>query len=290
MKNKKIVIVGGTDGIGRALANHLVKLNHVLIIGRSEEKGKAFSAEKGQNASYLATDLSLMNNLPPLVEKVKSHFDQVDFIVHTADILKGKRMATEEGLDISLSIKFYSRILFNQLMVGEEKAYQPERIIHVASPGYAPKNFMKNFPLKPSTSSFDVHKFGQMSNDFYGLLLQRKLKDRGIKVNVLNPGFVSTNIHKNGELPKLLKFFYPFIARVFVGKSRTPEAYTKLIPYSIMKNENKDANEFILISYKGKKIEENKNVIETETQEQLYEFAKGKINGILNNNQIKNWL
>ncbi|MEO1518926.1 MAG: SDR family NAD(P)-dependent oxidoreductase [Bacteroidota bacterium] len=289
MENKKIVIVGGTDGIGRALANCLVTKNKVLIIGRSDEKGKYFVAENGGNANYLTTDLSILKNIPPLVEKIKLHFEEVDFIVHTADILRSKRLATTEGIEITIAIKFYSRILFNQLMIGEEKAYQPDRIIHVAAPCYAPKNFMKNFPFPADAGSFEAHKVGQISNEFYGLLMKRKLATRNIKINILNPDFVSTNIHKNGELNKLVKFLYPLVARLFVGKSKTPEEYAK-IPFSILKNENKDANEFTFINAKGKRIEENKHVRDVMTQKKLYEFAKEKIDRTLQNHSIKSWL
>ncbi|MEM7575477.1 MAG: SDR family NAD(P)-dependent oxidoreductase [Bacteroidota bacterium] len=289
MENKKIVIVGGTDGIGRALANHLVTENQVLIIGRSDEKGKGFVAENGRNATYLTTDLSILKNIPPLVEKIKLQFDEVNFIVHTADILRSKRLATEEGIEITIAIKLYSRILFNQLMIGEGKAYQPDRIIHVAAPCYAPNNFMKNFPFPVDASSFEAHKVGQISNDFYGLLMQRKLENRNTKINILNPDFVSTNIHKNGELNKFVKFIYPLMARLFVGKSKTPEEYSK-IPFNIMTDENKNANEFTFINAKGKMIKENKHVRDVMTQEKIYEFAKEKIDSTLQNHVIKNWL
>lgn len=290
MKNKKVVIVGGTDGIGRALANLLVSLNEVLIIGRSKEKGEHFVAEHGNNASYLTTDLSILGNIPPLVKKIKSHFSKVNFIVHTADILRIKRLETTEGIEISIAINFYSRVLFNQLMLGEETAYQPERIIHVAAAGFGPsKNFIDNFPLRPNANSFEAHKNGQISNDFYGLLMQRKLSQRGIKINILNPGSVATNIHKKEKLPKLLVLLYPLIGRLLIGKRRSPEEYAN-IPFTILKNENLDANEFTLVDAIGKGIEGNSNVRDTSTQEKLYEFTKNKIDKTLREYKIKNWL
>ncbi|MGD1841024.1 MAG: SDR family NAD(P)-dependent oxidoreductase [Thermonemataceae bacterium] len=290
MESKTIVIVGGTDGIGRALANLLVPKNQVLIIGRSEEKGKRFVAESGKNAHYLTADLSVLNNLPPLVDKIKSLYSEVHHIIHTADILRIKRMETVEGIEISIAINFYSRVLFNQLMVGEANTYQPERIIHVAAAGFGPsEKFLDNFPLPPTANSFDAHKNGQIANDFYGLLMQRKLSGQGTKINILNPGSVSTDIHKKGELPKLLKIFYPLIGRLLIGKRRSPEDYAH-IPFNILKNENSEANNFTLINPKGKGIKGNKQVNNITTQEKLYEFAKGKINDTLNNRKIKNWL
>jgi len=290
MKDKTIVIVGGTDGIGRAIANALVKENTVLIIGRSEQKGESFKEEHGENARFLICDLSLLNNIPGLVTKIKSQFDTVDFIVHTADNLRTKRLDTSEGLEISIAINYYSRVLFNQLMVGEESGFRPERIIHIAFAGFpVPKNFIKNFPLPDNASSFKGHGLGQVSNDFYGLFMKPKLKELGIKINILNPGPVDTNIRRNGELPALLKMLSPIIGFLLTGKIRTPEEYSAF-PLEILNNENADANHFTLIDSNGKGITGKAKVNVVDTQQELYEHTKKLIEEIVPPLLIKKWL
>lgn len=290
MQDKTIVIVGGTDGIGRALANVLVQKNRVLILGRSDQKGQDFVATHGTNASYLTTDLSVLNNLPPLVAQIKAKFDAVDFIVHTADILRIERLETSEGIEISIAINFYSRVLFNQLMLRGDRPYTPERIIHVAAAGFPPtKNFMNGFPLPPTANSFTAHKLGQWSNDFYGLHVQKLLADKGTTINILNPGSVATNIHKKGQLPFLLKLFYPIIGRLLIGKRQQPEDYIQ-IPLAILHNNNPKANQYTLIDSKGNGIKGNVHVNNTNTQAQLYEFAKAKINATLEGDDIVDWM
>lgn len=290
MRNKTIVIVGGTDGIGRAIANALVKENTVLIIGRSEQKGESFKEEHGENARFLICDLSLLNNIPGLVAEIKSQLDTVDFIVHTADNLRTKRLDTSEGLEISIAINHYSRVLFNQLMVGEESGFRPERIIHIAFAGFpVPKNFIKNFPLPDTASSFKGHGLGQVSNDFYGLFMKPKLKKLGIKINILNPGTVDTNIRRNGELPALLKMLSPIIGFLLTGKIRTPEEYA-VFPLEILNNENADANHFTLIDSNGKGITGKAKVNVVDTQQELYEHTKKLIEEIVPPLLIKKWL
>ena len=290
MRNKNVIIVGGTDGIGRTLAKVLVKDNRVLIIGRSEQKGQSFVRQHGENARFQSTDLSLLNNIPPLVSAVKSIFDQVDYIVHTADILRAKRINTAEGLEKCIATNYYSRVLFNQLILGETPAFHPERIIHIAAAGFpASKTFLKNFPLPADATSFKGHGIGQVSNDFYALGMRPKLAALGVKLTVLNPGMVDTDIRRNGQYPAFMKLLVPIIGRLFMGKTRSPEEYAR-IPLGILNNENPDADDFTLINSKARGISGNTHVTNSTTQQALYNLTKEEIDKTLEVAEIKNWL
>lgn len=289
MKNKKIVLVGGTDGIGRALAEKLVANNEVLIIGRSQEKAAKFTTAHGKNAYSLTTDLSLLNNIPPLVKAIKEQFEQVDIIIHSADLIRVKRQETKEGLEISIALNYYSRVLFNQLMLTGEPAYQPEHIIHIAAAGFPPKKtFMENLPIPPTASSIKGHTIGQWSNDFYGIYMKGNLQAKGVKINILNPGNVSTEIRKKGSMSIFIKVLFSILATI-IGKSRTPESYAE-IPLAILNNKNADAEQYTLINKKGKGIKGNKNVNNPSIQQELYNFTTHKINAVLETHKVEDWL
>ncbi len=291
MTNKNIVILGGTDGIGRALAQMLVRDNFVLIIGRSENKGRRFTEQNERNAKYLVADLSLLNNLSSVVHDIKSEFETIDYIIHTADVLKVKRHNTTEGLETCIATNYYSRVLFNQLIIGEEPSLRPERIIHIGLAGIKPsRNFIQNFPLPDSANSFKGHAIGQIANDFYALYINRKLKDLGIKINVLNPGTVDTNIRRSGQFPPIVKrLIIPLIEFLLRGKTQKPQDYAD-IPLAILKNGNSDSNEFVLIDSKGKGITGNNQVHDTNIQQELYEVTKKQIDKVLQSSKVDKWL
>lgn len=59
MKNKVVIITGGTDGIGAATAIELCKAGAVVhIIGRSESKAKALKERTYEFASQLTCSIS----------------------------------------------------------------------------------------------------------------------------------------------------------------------------------------------------------------------------------------
>ena len=281
MKNKNILIVGGTDGIGRALANALVNSNKVLIVGRNERKANSFRTANPQNAHYMLSDISLLKNIPALVRDIKTTFDKLDFIIHTADILRVKRLNTNEGLEKSIAVNYYARFLINQLLVGEEPRFTPKRITHIAAAGFPPpKNFMKNFPLPVKANSFKGHGIGQGANDFYGFTMAEKFKETGVKINILNPGIVDTDIRRNGQFPSLIKVLSPIVGLLLRRKQTSPEEYAK-IPLAILNGENPDAENFILLNSKGIGITGNTLVNDKNVQNELYTFTTKTISSVL---------
>ncbi|MEL6671690.1 MAG: SDR family NAD(P)-dependent oxidoreductase [Bacteroidota bacterium] len=290
MNNKSILIIGGTDGIGRALANELVRSNKVLIVGRSKEKAQAFKKANPTNGHYLLSDVSLLKNIRALVTEIKATLDSLDVIIHTADILRVKRLNTEEGLEMSIALNYYSRFLINQLLMGEDPKFVPGRMMHIAAAGFPPsKRFMNNFPLPARANSFKGHGIGQIANDFYGLTMAEKLKALGVKVNILNPGIVDTDIRRNGQFPKFIKILSPIFGFLLRNRQKSPQEYA-MIPLSILRGENPDAEHFVLINSKGKGINGNTTLNERDTQHELYQFTTERIAGILGSEKGIAWL
>lgn len=157
--------------------------------------------------------------------------------------------------------------------------------MHIALAGapFGQKSFMKDFPIKKEVSSGKAHMVGQIANDVYGLFLQRQLKNR-VKVNILNPGMVDTNIRRNGELPLFIKILNPIFLLLRPFIETKPDEYAN-IPFSILKGDNKIAEQEVLISAKGKSVkpskvtanEENQNTMMDSIEETLSELTSSVI-------------
>ncbi|MEM8797716.1 MAG: SDR family NAD(P)-dependent oxidoreductase [Pseudomonadota bacterium] len=289
MRGKKIVIIGGTSGIGRALAAQLVGENSVLIVGRSENKGRAFKETHSSNAHFIKEDVSLLQRVPGVVRQTLDLLGRVDFVVHTADNLRTKRLNTSEGLEVSIATNFYSRLLFNQLFLNEPVDQRPERIIHIALAGFAPsKDFINFVPVPDGASSFKGHTIGQMANDFYGLLMRDKLEGQKTRVNILNAGAVATEIRRNAEFPRPMKILINSVERILRGWIRTPEDYASMVS-KILNNENKDANAHGLLSSKGVGILGHPRVNDKDVQHLLYSRATGVIDDVLKERAVGAW-
>jgi NAD(P)-dependent dehydrogenase (short-subunit alcohol dehydrogenase family) len=108
------VITGGTDGIGRALAEVYLRRGYdVLILGRSADKGAAFVAAGGPRAHFLRTDLSSVAETRRLVEQITARFPVIDVLVLGARFVTSRRVVTPEGFESNFALFYLSRFLLS---------------------------------------------------------------------------------------------------------------------------------------------------------------------------------
>ena len=112
--NSTALITGGTSGIGRATANKLARLGiHVLVVGRSVERGEKTVAEiraAGGKADFISSDLRDAGSAREVAKKAielgKGH---VDILINNAGIFPfgPTNKTTEEEFDkvYSLNVK-----------------------------------------------------------------------------------------------------------------------------------------------------------------------------------------
>ena len=285
--HKNILIVGGTDGIGRAVAQQMAALHYsVTIVGRSSQKGTAVLTwlnqryPEGQH-HFIAADLSEMSNVVQVVKDIQKLAIPYDTVLHTADVLKVAREETPEGLEVSIATNFYARVLMNDLLVWKNEDSPTKHIIHVAAAGFPPgKNFMKKFPVASTASSFTGHGVGQIANDFYGYYAANYLCSRSVQVNILNPGMVDTDIRRNGSFPKWARGLLSLMDVLLTRMTTAPEEYAKIV-VDIITGANPVAQHSVLINAKGKTKSPSRHLLERETQQYVVDTARQEIDRLL---------
>jgi NAD(P)-dependent dehydrogenase (short-subunit alcohol dehydrogenase family) len=267
MKKKTALLIGATAGIGRETARLLAQEGYeVILVGRNQVAGETLATEL--NGHFIRADVSLLNETRRVAEQVRVLTDTLDLIIHSADLLRIKRQETAEGLEVSIATNFYSRFLLNHLLLTDQPAYRPERIIHIAAAGFPPgKNFKAKFPIAADASSFTSHNIGQVANDFYGLALADKLRQQGTKVNILNPGMVDTDIRRRGDFPKWLKALEPVFDLLLKPLVTRPDEYARVV-LAIATGRN--ANQSVLINRKGKSIKPAAPLLDKELQDYVW--------------------
>ena len=87
LEGKLALITGGGTGIGLGIAKAFIKANATVIItGRREEVLRNACNELGENAHYLVCDLSILPNIPALVNTIESKWGFIDILVNNAGI------------------------------------------------------------------------------------------------------------------------------------------------------------------------------------------------------------
>ena len=85
LKNKRIVITGGTSGVGYEMVKALYQENELIVIARSEEKLKAQKSEYKDIITYQA-DLSNVVEVQRVGEEIAGHFEHIDILINNAAV------------------------------------------------------------------------------------------------------------------------------------------------------------------------------------------------------------
>ena len=94
VEQKVVLITGASSGIGaetaRVLARHGAK---VVLSARREDRLKELVGEIGENAAYLASDVTRREDMEALVSLAKERFGRVDVLFANAGIMPGGNMS-----------------------------------------------------------------------------------------------------------------------------------------------------------------------------------------------------
>ena len=85
LKNKRIVITGGTSGVGYEMVKALYQENELIVIARSEEKLKAQKSEYKDIITYQA-DLSNVVEVQRVGEEIAGRFEHIDILINNAAV------------------------------------------------------------------------------------------------------------------------------------------------------------------------------------------------------------
>lgn len=231
MNNKRILIVGGTAGIGRALAISCLKRGaEVWIVGRRQPDAPL------SEARFLQKDLSSMKNAQSLVDDLKKLGKPFDILVFTNGIISTKeRTSTDEGIEQDLAISYLSRYVMLQKIFAEKANHVlikegETRVFVMGYPGTNQTLKLDDLNSEQSYAQFEAHMKTVVCNE----ALVSYCADQ--KVNVLsyglNPGLIKTEIRDNffGKGSWLSTVFEFFIGLFF----KSAEQYSERVLVPLM--------------------------------------------------------
>jgi short-subunit dehydrogenase len=185
---RTIVITGASSGIGKALAQRIAGPQIILgILGRDEQRLRAVAAEcqrRGAKVSTASIDVTDRCGLDAWLTAFDAA-SPIDFLIVNAGIMGGAQ-ANEDIERAELS-----RAIFDTNVIGALNTIHPivPRMIVRRSGQIAIVSSIAGFIPLPDAPSYAASKAAVLS---YGLALRSQLHDKGIKVNVICPGYVST--------------------------------------------------------------------------------------------------
>jgi short-subunit dehydrogenase len=190
MKNKSIVITGGSSGIGKALAEVFGKNGgRVLITGRNEAELNATVADlraKGITISGFRADVSLEEDNRAMAAEAIRLYGAIDVLINNAGISM-RALFEEVDIDVIkkvMDINFYGVLYATKHCLPEIKKNKGS-IVGISS--------IAGFRGLPGRTGYSASKFAL--NGFLEVLRTELLKT-GVHVLTASPGFTASNIRK----------------------------------------------------------------------------------------------
>jgi len=160
LKNKIILIVGGTGGIGSAIARKVsAEGARVVIAGRNRAKAELLAQElnsRGGDAYAIDVDVTNPNSVKNLAQQVSSTLGKIDVLVNAfgQGIIKPLKEIKAENAKEIIDVNVFGTFLVTQTMV----PYLNEDAQVLMFPGTMGKFIMRNSSVY-SASKFAIQGF-----------------------------------------------------------------------------------------------------------------------------------
>ncbi len=221
---KTILIQGGTDGMGRALADDFLKKgNEVIIVGYSQEKGKQFLQFAKQHnatkrATFIQADLSLVSENERVINEVAAKVNKLDkvFFFAANQGFRKEPNKTKDGFEHTFALYYISRFILSYgLAPLLEKSDEPI-VFNVSAPGMKGNIQWDNLQLFHSFESFKAMRNGSRLNDLLAVKFAKT--HSSIRTILYNPWLVRTTGSSVAFGNRMLKAFMAIMYK-FKGKT-----------------------------------------------------------------------
>lgn len=251
MSNKVAIITGSGRGIGRAIAERLVKENyHVAIADIDEVTAKAVSdgINKVRNdfAKYYVLDVASRQSVFDLVDRVVNDFGRLDVFINNAGIafidtiVASDPDKIERLFDVNIKGTFWG---IQAAATQFKKQGDGGRIINAASLAGVEGSALQG---AYSASKFAIRGLGQSA--------AKELASDGITVNAYDPGIVLTPLRDYiDERTAQIKGVTPEVQRqnvvneIALGRAASPEDVADVVTFLVSSNAKYITGQSILI-------------------------------------------
>lgn len=187
MDKKNVLVTGATKGIGLAIAKQLSKYYDVYICGRSLEKLKKV-CEENRFKNYYSIDLSKENSAEKLFNQLNV---DIDILINNAGVYYYNsldEMSHEEIMD-TISLNSIAPLELSKLVIPHMKKQKWGRIINIGS-------------ISGVMGEANASVYSMTKASLIGMTkaLALELAQDDITVNVINPGWVDTDLINNENL------------------------------------------------------------------------------------------
>jgi len=221
MKDKTILITGGTSGIGLESAAVLAGMGAKVIIvgrdaGRVAQALATIKARSGADAASYLCDFSSLQAVRRLAGEVLRDVPTLHMLINNAGSVFAKRTLTADGIEATFAVNHLAPFLLTQQLLPRLIESAPARIITVASGRHAHGTMdFDDLGFARGYQILRAYARSKLANVLFASEQARRLVGTRVTSNSVHPGRVATNIWAGapGWTKPLIRFW---LSRTFI--------------------------------------------------------------------------
>jgi len=185
-----IIITGGSDGLGKALAEKLAPENRVIILARNEAAMREISQRMG--CSYFVCDVRDAKQVESTFEKISQEHPKIDVLINNAGVIVNGELIDipNETIENVITTNTLGTIYVAKAALARMKAQKEGLILNVVSTA--------GITAKATRSIYNASKWAITG---FTKALQEEAAEYNVRVTGFYPGTIKTELFAKAGLP-----------------------------------------------------------------------------------------
>lgn len=228
MRDKVVLITGGSAGVGKAAALGLARLGASVVLlsrdpQRAEQTRQELIAATGNGRIWcLQADLAEWSSVRRAAADFKERYPRLDVLMNCAGVLYPRRKVSVEGVEMTLAVEFLGHFLLTNLLLELLKCSAPARILTVtgnAGPLRFARVHFDDLQLEHGYNPVKAKLQAELAKALFSMELARRLDGSGVTSNAFHPGLIRSRLTRN--LPWVLRIPAAIGIALFGRETRT---------------------------------------------------------------------
>jgi NAD(P)-dependent dehydrogenase (short-subunit alcohol dehydrogenase family) len=204
MAGRVCIVTGSNSGIGKETALGLAGLGAtVVMVVRDRHRGETARNEivahgrKG-DVRLEVCDLLSMDATRGFVKRFRSNYTRLDVLVNNAGAVFSNRQTTAEGFERTLALDYLAPVLVTRGLAPLMISSAPSRVVNVGSGEHSRGRIdFGDLQMAKHYGSRQAYSNAKLMLTMFTYEFARRFAATGVTANVVQPGFVATNLGRS---------------------------------------------------------------------------------------------